>query len=84
MEHRFVVRRVRVNFPQLRRLPAALDGVVGDVENECVGVQVRVGDSIDRPRGRMDEYRVDKIPGVPCRIPAPRSDAGPGLGFEFD
>ena len=53
---------------ELPGFPVALDGVVGQIENDDVGVQVGIGQAVHGPRGAMHELRPGEVAGQPIRV----------------
>ena len=69
------VGRIPLQVAELAGFPLLFDAVPGGVEDEAVGVQLRIGDVIDRPAGEMHELPPGHVPRRPLGVLAALADA---------
>ena len=77
------VRRLRLEPAELRRLPAVLFLVAGDVEADHVGVQAGVALAVHRPRREMHELRPGQVAGHAVLVEAALADPRLGLRLQL-
>ena len=83
MEHRLVVGAVGDDVAELHGLVPLLLPVPGGVDHECVGVQVRIGHAVDRPRRGVQELRPGDVAGGAVVVATIDADAGFYVAFDL-
>ena len=82
-KRRLEVGGVPLQFAELACFPAVLLVVPRRIEHEDVGMQLRVGNAVHRPGGRVDELRPDHIARDAVAVLLARADPGLHLAFHL-